>query len=183
MPKKSPTLGHSEKHTLTVLDQLLQRASVRAPIEAAVARLEPLLVGEAGAQMAWETLPLSLFGPGIPDTIRSSWVFILRGGAVTGAERHPNSHQRTLSYRGAGDLQTMEDGRWRSHALVSDPGAPLGGRWVSIPANTWHQVVVRGGHWVVVSFHTAPAEQLIEERPSSGDARASRRLYVGESAR
>jgi len=36
----------------------------------------------------------------------------------------------------------------------------------------------------VVSFHTAPAEQLIEERPDSDDARASRRrLYVGESAR
>jgi len=177
-------LSPSEKSTLTVLDQLLQSAAVRAPIDAAVGPLERKLAANSSAQMAWETLPLSLFDPGLPETIRSSWVFILRGGAVTGAERHPNSHQRTLSYRGAGDLQTMEGGRWRSHALVSEPGAPLGERWVSIPANTWHQVVVRGGHWVVVSFHTAPAEQLIEERPDSDDARASRRrLYVGESAR
>ena len=183
MTKKNPTRADSEKRTLTVLDRLLQRDGVRAPIDAAVARLERLLEAEAGAQMAWETLPLSLFDAGLPGTIRSGWVFLLRAGAVTGAERHPNSHQRTLSYRGTGDLQTMEDGGWRSHPMVSAPAAALGERWVSIPANTWHQVVVRGGHWAVVSFHTAPAEQLIEERPPSDGARAGRRLYVGESAR
>ncbi len=174
----------TEKHTLTVLDQLVRRPAVRTSIDEAIVRLEELLRADPGAQMAWETLPLSLFDPGLPETIRSSWVFILRGGAVTGAERHPNSHQRTLSYRGAGDFQTKKEGRWRSHALVSDPKAPIAKRWVSIPVNTWHQVVVRGGHWTVVSFHTAPSEELIEERPGRDEARAgSRRLYVGESAR
>jgi len=170
--------------TLAVLDQLLRRSAVRAPIDAAVGRIEQRLHADPGAQMAWETVPLSLFDPGLPGTIRSSWVFILRAGAVTGAERHPNSRQRTMSYRGAGDLQTMVGGRWRSHALVSEQDVPLAKRWVSIPANTWHQVVVPDGHWVVVSFHTALEEQLIEERPGRDDPRASRRrLYVGESAR
>jgi hypothetical protein len=182
--KLSRTLSPPERRTLTALDRLLRRPAVRAPIDAAVGRIERRLHTERGAQMAWETVPLSLYDPGLPGTIRSSWVFILRAGAVTGAERHPNSHQRTMSYRGAGDLQTMIGGRWRSHALVSERDAALGKRWVSIPANTWHQVVVPGDHWVVVSFHTAPAEQLIEERPGPDDPRASlRRLYVGESAR
>jgi hypothetical protein len=174
----------NEKQTLTVLEQLVRRPAVLAGIDEIIVRLEGLLRADAGAQMAWETLPLSLFDPGLPETIRSSWVFILRGGAVTGAERHPNSHQRTLSYRGAGDLQTKEEGRWRSNTLVSDPRAPIEKRWVSIPVNTWHQVVVRGGDWTVVSFHTAPSEQLIEERPGRDEAHAgSQRLYVGESAR
>jgi hypothetical protein len=173
-----------DNRMLASLEELVRRAPVRTSIDEAIGRLEPLLLADPGAQMAWETVPLSLYGPGLPEAIRSSWVFILRGGVTTGAERHPNSHQRTLSYRGSGDLQTKVKGRWRSHALVSDPRAPITKRWVSIPVNTWHQVVVRGGHWVVVSFHTVPAEQLIEERPGRDDPRASRRrLYVGESAR
>ena len=162
----------------------MRRPAARVRIDEAIVRLERLLRADAGAQMAWETLPLSLFDPGLPESIRSIWVFILRAGAVTGAERHPNSHQRTMSYRGAGDLQTREEGRWRSHALVSDQEAPIEKRWVSIPVNTWHQVVVPGDHWTVVSFHTVPAEELIEERPARDDAGAGRRrLYVGESAR
>ncbi len=38
-------------------------------------------------------------------------------------------------------------------------------RWISIPQNAWHRPVVRkGGDWTVVSFHTVPAEELIEEK-------------------
>jgi hypothetical protein len=184
MAKTHRTASPTEKRTLSLLEQLVRRPAVRASIDEAIVRLERLLRADSGAQMSWETLPLSLFDPGLPESIRSSWVFMLRAGVVTGAERHPNSHQRTLSYRGTGDLQTRQEGRWRSHALVSDPGAPIEKRWVSIPVNTWHQVVVPGGHWTVVSFHTAPSEQLIEERPARDDSGAgSRRLYAGESAR
>jgi hypothetical protein len=184
MAKMRRTLPPVEKRTLSLLDQLVRRPAVRSSIDEAIVRLERLLRADAGAQMAWETLPLSLFDPGLPESIRSSWVFILRAGAVTGAERHPNSHQRTLSYRGAGVAQTHEDGRWRNRRLVSDPEAPIDKRWASIPINTWHQWEVSGGHWAVISFHTVPAEQLIEERPARDDSGAgSRRLYVGESAR
>jgi hypothetical protein len=178
------TLTAPEKRTLAGLDQLVRSAGVRARIDAAAERLEKTLLAAPGAQMAWETVPLSTFDPGLPETIRSSWVFILRDGAVTGAERHPNSHQRTLSWRGAGDLMTLSGDRWTSHRLASDGRAPLGKRWATIPAGTWHQAVVRGGHWVVLSFHTALAEDLIEERPRRGAPETSRRRhYVGESAR
>ena len=174
----------TERHTLLTLDSLLRRPSVRARIDAVVERLEPALAADPKAQMAWETLPLALFDPGLPETIQSGWVFILRKGCVTGAERHPNSHQRTLSYRGRGDLQTMTAGSWVSHKLSSDGAAPLAKRWVSIPVNSWHQVVSASENWVVVSFHTAPAEKLIEERPRPENPQASRRrLYVGAQAR
>src|SRR5262245_17308836 len=170
MPKTRRTLPPVEKRTLGLLEQLVRRPAARVSIDEAIVRLERLLRADAGAQMAWETLPLSLFDPGIPETIRSIWVFILRGGVVTGAERHPNSYQRSLSYSGGGDVQTKEEGRWQTSPLVSDPKAPMEKRWASIPVNTWHQWVVSEGDWAVVSFHTVPAEQLIEERPARDDS-------------
>jgi hypothetical protein len=51
---------------------------------------------------------------------------------------------------------------------------------VSIPAGTWHQVVVPDQDWVVVSFHTVFDDELIEERPDPDDPVSTRRkLYVG----
>ena len=66
-------------------------------------------------------------------------------------------------------MRTEQDGEWRSNVLISDSGAPLEQRWVSIPPNVWHRpVTAKDADWVVVSFHTVPAEELIEERPGAG---------------
>jgi hypothetical protein len=115
--------------------------------------------------MTWEPVPLGTY-PELPGVIRSSWVFVLRKSATTGAERHPNSHQRVMSLRHAADLQTWEAGRWQSNVLVSDPTAAMERRWLSIPVNVWHQPVMADGDWTVVSFHTVEAAELIEERPT-----------------
>jgi hypothetical protein len=62
---------------------------------------------------------------------------------------------------------------------VSEPKADLERRWISIPTNVWHQVVVPEVDWAVVSFHTVPAEELIEERPDAVDSgRTQQKLYV-----
>jgi len=133
---------------------------------------------------AWEPVPLELYGTAFPSEIRSSWVFVLRRGVTTGAERHPNSRQRMVSWKGSGDFQVHDGERWRSHGLVSDPEAPLDRRWVSIPPETWHQGVVGPEDWLVVSFHTVAAEELVEERPDPAEPdpfrprRTRRRRYV-----
>ena len=84
-----------------------------------------------------------------------------------------------MSFAGTGDMKidamgTPDDVEmeseiaWRSHVLVSDPSAPFEKRWISIPQNIWHRPVIpEGDDWVVVSFHTVPAEALIEERPGA----------------
>ncbi len=92
--------------------------------------------------MSWEPIPLDIFVTTLPAEIRSAWVFVLRAGADTGAERHPNSHQRMMSFEGSGDFQTGEPGKWQSNVLVSDPDAPLERRWISIPMNVWHRPVI-----------------------------------------
>ncbi len=176
------TTRGAENAVLTALDRSVGRRTVIKVIDAVVDRLERQLAAEPGEKMVGDTLPMDLFDPAPPGDVRSAWVFILRGGAVTGAERHPNSRQRTMSYRGSGVFQVRVGGRWRSHSLTGKRDTPVERRWVSIPENTWHQVVVGDRSWAVVSFHTVEAGSLIEERPHPADPESSlRRRYLGDA--
>ena len=187
-----------ESSLLEILDTIVGSEEIRAQIYPIVERVRTELARNKKAQMTWEPIPLTIYGGALPSGIRSSWVFVLRAGATTGAERHPNSHQRMMSFEGAGDLQVrarhgtspsirrtgLADGsevQWQSNFLMSDSDVPLERRWISIPRNVWHQVVVpEGPDWVVVSFHTAPPEELIEERPDSDDPGGTKQMrYLG----
>jgi len=168
-----------ELATLWLLDGLLHDPSVRAVIDPMALRVEANLNDTPTVPLAWEPVPVAAYTDKLPGFIRSSWVFVLRGNSASGAERHPNSHQRVMSYRGVGDLQIRVGDEWKSHVLTDGQHAPLLARWASIPPNTWHQAVVTGSHWVVVSFHMVPDRELIEERPESTDAELTRqRRYL-----
>ena len=168
-----------ERSLLQSLDQIVRSEIVRARMEPIVERVRADLARKsAAALMAWESLPLETFGA-LPSPIQSGWIFVLRAGTDTGAERHPNSHQRMMTFAGTGDMKIDAKGTpndveveseiaWHSHVLVSDASAPLERRWISIPKNIWHRPVIpKGVDWAVVSFHTVPAEELIEERPGA----------------
>ena len=177
----------AERAILVGLDQILRSEKVGMFIRPVMERVRTRLSQETGALMAWEPIPLTIYGGALPDAMKSSWVFVLRAGANTGAERHPNSHQRMMSFQGAGDMQVQaessapNDEGWRSNKLISDSDAPLEKRWISIPQNVWHQPVIsKEADWIVVSFHTVRAEELIEERPESrGRERTKRMRYLG----
>jgi len=158
-----------ERSRLQLLDTALRSESVREHIHSIVVRVREQLARRTDALMSWEPFQLDVLATRLPPEIRSAWVFVLRAGADTGAERHPNSHQRMMSFEGSGDLQTGEPGDWQSNVLVSDPDSSLERRWISIPMNIWHRPVISAEtDWAVVSFHTVPAEELIEERPDDG---------------
>jgi hypothetical protein len=166
-----------ELSQLEALDTALRSDSVREHIRSVVARVREELASKKGALMSWEPFPLDVLATTLPPEIRSAWVFVLSAGADTGAERHPNSHQRMMSFEGSGDLQTGEPGNWQSNVLVSDPDAPVERRWISIPANVWHRPVINAeADWAVVSFHTVPAEELIEERPDDSRETGTRQM-------
>jgi hypothetical protein len=168
-----------ELSILESLDAVLHDEAIRAAIDPIASQVEQELMQNRSPLMAWQPVPLSVYAGGLPPGIQSSWIFVLRARATTGAERHPNSHQRVMSYRGWGELQTMVDGQWRSSELVSGPQMPLLRRWASIPVSVWHQAVVPQQNWVVVSFHTVLAHELIEERPDPGNSdRVVRKNYV-----
>jgi hypothetical protein len=175
----------AERAILIGLDQILRSKKVQALIRPVVERVRAKLSRETDALMAWEPIPVTIYGGVLPGAIKSSWVFVLRAGVNTGAERHPNSHQRMMSFQGSGDMQVQEgssapsDEGWKSNMLISVSDAPLEERWISIPQNVWHQPVIsKEADWVVVSFHTVPAEELIEER-SSGQERTKQMRYLG----
>ncbi len=170
-----------DQKTLLTLDEIVMQESVRAVIDNVIPKVEQKLEVNPEDILAWEPIPLSIYGGKLPHTIHSSWVFVIRAASESGAERHPNSHQYMMSFRGTGDLQIKIDEKWESNLLVSDPEEKLGSRWVSIPPYTWHQAVTSQKNWTVVSFHTAPEDELIEERPESVDTQSTRqRLYLDE---
>ncbi len=168
-----------ERKLLRAIERILQDPSVSAQID----RIADRVVDEfkrSQDPLAWETIPLEIYENKLPELIRSSWVFLLKEGSNSGAERHPNSHQRVRSWRRTGDLQIWTEDRWQSHVLLDQFHGRIEDHWASIPVNIWHRAVVGPGeHWIVVSFHTATAAELIEERPDPADAkRMQRRIYT-----
>jgi hypothetical protein len=182
----------AEEHArLEKLDTIVRSDEVRAEIYPIVDRVRTALSEKPEALMTWEPIPLDIFRQKLPPQIRSGWIFVLRAGADTGAERHPNSHQRMMTLHGSGDMKTeskkgelriKKDEKvidWQSTVLVSDPSAPLERRWISIPPNVWHRPIVgRDVDWVVISFHTVPAEELIEEKLDESGAGTKQKKYV-----
>src|SRR5262245_42106457 len=160
------------------LDRALRARDVINGVDAALSRVTAAL-DSGSALMAWEVLPLDLF-PGLPPEIQSCWIFVIRPGQATGAERHPNSHQRSLSLQGSGRFELRQGDRWEPHDLEA-AAAAFEQRWVTIPPNTWHRLFSRTLPWGMISFHTVPSDQLVEERPTSelelDTGPTSRRLY------
>jgi len=167
---------------LEKLDTIVRSDELRAKINPMVDRVRAALSQQPEALMTWEPIAVEIFGQTLPQEIRSGWIFVLRAGADTGAERHPNSHQRMLTLRGTGDMRVRADAAsatWQSNVLVSYPSAPLERRWISIPPNVWHRPVVGAdADWVVISFHTVPAEGLIEEKLDESGAGTKQKKYV-----
>ncbi|MGD0779219.1 MAG: hypothetical protein ABR954_00315 [Dehalococcoidales bacterium] len=164
---------------LQILDTIVRQQSIISLLEQLIVRVEKKLSSDRGALLSWETVPLEVFSKTLPNTIKSSWVFVLRANSCTGAERHPNSHQRMISFHGSGDLQVWDGEKWCSNLLVSDTSAQIEKRCLSIPPTTWHQAVVPENNWVVVSFHTVLANELIEERPDPNDPQLTyKRKYI-----
>ena len=166
-----------ERSRLESIEAVLQSENVREQIRPIVERVRAELGRKKEALMAWEPIPLNAFGGALPPRIRSAWVFVLRAGANTGPERHPNSHQRMMSLEGSGDLQTGEPGQWQSNVLVSNPEVPLECRWISIPPNIWHRPVVGvDADWAVVSFHSVAPDELIQERPDGSSKDGTKQM-------
>jgi len=172
-----------ERELLTALDAAVFSPAALKHIQTVVRRVDECLTAGTN-NIAWEPLPLERLDSALPPMIRSAWIFILRAGVNTGAERHPNSHQRMMSFAGTGAMAVREslESEWTQNVLISDVREPLERRWISIPPNVWHQPdTPPGSDWVVVSFHTVPAEELIEERPDPHGATGNRQMrYVSQ---
>ena len=176
----------TEHDILEQLDAAVRSPRAQRTLADIAGEVERMLLREPESKLAWRTVSLGTYD-GLPDSIASSWIFALRANITSGAERHPNSIQRFMSFKGTADMQTWEGGRWKSNVLSADASLPLEQRWLAIPLNVWHRPVMQDMHWVVVSFHTASDDTLIEElaaddeQPDAGSRAAE--PYSGRVAR
>jgi hypothetical protein len=159
-----------------ILDQLstqLSNPSIVDKLNPILTRVESKLIANSDWPQAWEPLKLDLFGSDLPISIKSCWFFVLRSGVVFGAERHPNSHQRSLAFKGSALFEVFVDGVWSACPIDS-----VGTKAISIPANTWHRIKIGSSNFISLSFHTVSAKELVEETPVNNDLSVTQqRLY------
>ncbi len=165
---------HAKDPVLDRLQAVARTPAVAARLADLVAKLERRLAEEPGTPMVWEPLPLAAFGA-LPAEIASGWVFVLRGGTELPAERHSNSHQRSLGLKGSGRFELRADGQWVPTAMTD-------GAWGCAPRGTWHRWFAAPEGLALLSFHTVVSEELMEEhatRPGDFDGPTEGRRYQG----
>src|SRR5262245_3046670 len=94
-----------ERSVLETLDEIVCNDKVRTRLLPIIERIRTELARTADSLMTSEPVPLDTFDDPLPPSIKSGWVFVLRAGADTGFERHPNSHQRMVTLGGTGDMK------------------------------------------------------------------------------
>ena len=146
---------------LSWLEKVVSEENVVSKLRQIVSRVHTQLELSKNEPMTWESFSPSFFGNDLPCQIASSWIFVIRAGTYLGVERHPNSYQRTIAWQGGGLFEIYENGVWQPHP-ISSIGEE---RSVSIPQNAWHRVTAGPEDWAMISFHTVPASELIEEKP------------------
>ena len=105
-----------EESILQHLDDAIRQPRAAKLLAAIADDVDQSLESDANTRLAWKSIPLSVYDD-LPDGIASSWIFSLRAGSSSGAERHPNSVQRFMSYRGFrqhADLERLSVGLSRA---------------------------------------------------------------------
>ena len=149
------------------LDTVLMRGSASLMIDMLILNVKQKLVADS---KPWtkDIMPLSTYGGGLPESIRSSQIYVLCSQSKTEITRYPNSHTYIIPHRDSGDIKLWTGREWHSHPLTGDPGKKLTDRWLFIPSNTWHQITSLEGNLTIISFHTE--EKLTEEHPGMNEA-------------
>lgn len=149
-------LTEASTPTLRALDELVGSAlrdQIREGVSAAAA-----MIASGGEPFGWHFLDFA--GVELPWGIRSGAVFVLPAGSRPDAHRHPNSvqHMRVLS----GSARLTLSGK---DGPASDEVIDVGDRrvWVVIATDVVHGfAVAETGDLEVVSFHTVPANEIVE---------------------
>jgi len=147
------------------LSCILKSPDVRGVLTPMIAQMEHSLSVQSDQPQVWKSLPLDFLPCKLPSGILSCWLFVLRANAKFGAERHPNSHQRSVALSGSALFELFERGSWISWPLTGGAAEPGSASAISIPPSVWHRIQIGAENFVSASFHTIPVEQLIEETP------------------
>lgn len=146
------------------VESLLRQEAFAAVVE----RLE-LDLARSDRTFVWRSVDLGSIRCELPQGIRSGWIFLLRRDVPSGAHYHPNSVQHMVMVRGKG----IANVGCEVTAMVpfASREASLAEKWLVIGHNVAHEFTPAGENMIVVSFHTCPADELVEVDCETGAAR------------
>ena len=148
---------------LPQLDEVVAQLITRPAIHSVIDTLKNELQNTA-EPFVWSTIDLHTIDAGLPDTIRSGWIFVLKKDVPSGCHFHPNSIQHMVMIEGEG---TSRIGSISGH--MKRRGEP--DCWYVIPEGVPHEFFPKGRDMVVVSFHTCASDELEEVSCDSGATR------------
>jgi len=128
----------------------------RADVIETIGRLKSELQAST-EPFVWATIALQNVVD-VPAEIRSAWIFALRAERWSGEHYHPNSVQRMVVIEGHGRSRI---GSTIGEMVALGDGS-LGDAWVVIAPGVPHEFYPEKDDMIVMSFHTATAEELLE---------------------
>lgn len=143
-------MGHS------LLDDAVANLVTRADVIETIGRLKSELQAST-EPFVWATIALQNVVD-VPAEIRSAWIFALRAERWSGEHYHPNSVQRMVVIEGHGRSRI---GSTIGEMVALGDGS-LGDAWVVIAPGVPHEFYPEKDDMIVMSFHTATAEELLE---------------------
>lgn len=176
-----------DRQTLPLLRRLHERVfadpAVRAVLDAGFAQLDAALRKRPDPPHAARTIPIELFADDAPnDQVRLCRLFLLRRGKrMAVPERHRNSVQRLVSYRGRGSIHQGVPGGGPEGLRARAIGSPVAKRsahrngpvtdttdlalyWDIVPKGTWHfPEAAEDMDWATVTFHSAAEDEIVDE--------------------
>ena len=176
-----------DRDSLPLLRRLHERVfgcdEVRAVLSAAFAELAAALEARPRSLHTMCVIPVDRFVedpmPAAEDPVRLCRLFLLRRGArMATPERHRNSVQRLVSWRGAGRIHQGAPGEGPDDLRPREIRSPRGGSsaggraddrelracWDIVPAGVWHYPEAGAEHdWATVTFHSADGDEIVDE--------------------
>jgi hypothetical protein len=144
------------------MDRAVAELVARADVVATIQRLKAELRASEEPYV-WATIDIGNVRD-IPENIRSAWIFALRAERWSGAHCHPNSVQHMAVIEGQGRSRV---GGAIGEMVAFGDGGP-GKRWFVIEPGVSHEFYPVDGDMIVMSFHTATAQELLEVSESGG---------------
>lgn len=107
------------------------------------------------------TIPIESLGNDLPKEAGLFRIYIQKADTIAKVERHKNSTQRVMSYRGTGSIRVQDNDAWTSNPLKSHGN--IKGKWLTVKPNIWHQPIASDNDWITLTFHTASESEIIDE--------------------
>ncbi|MGC2633333.1 MAG: hypothetical protein WA215_03865 [Candidatus Cybelea sp.] len=152
-------MGHS------LSDDAVANLVTRAEIIETIGRLKSELRAST-EPFVWATIALQNVAD-VPAEIRSAWIFALRAERWSGEHYHPNSVQHMVVIEGHGRSRICST----IGEMVALGDGSLGDAWVVIAPGVPHEFYPEKDDMIVMSFHTATAQELLEVSESGASIR------------